>query len=309
MVAFSLQLGAPTATSDWGFQINRKKLEAAALARSPKLILLGGSATLFGIKASILEEELGVPAVNAGSHAALGMAYILENGKRFLRPGDTVVVIPEIELWTYGEDNRRDWASGMYVDYIVARDPDYFRRLPKIDQVEIALMTSVARLAKGLSSRLTPEKAPQFKTYFTYDPAMVDAHGDMTGHTAARRPASSASRDEGECRELVAGLPEDSGGLVSMGAFCRWAVENHIRVLAGFPNMVHRAAYDGPSGPVGEAQIRRFFSELGVPVIGSLSDGMMPVEEFFDTSYHPTEEASVRRTRRFAAELKPWLSR
>lgn len=307
MAAVYLQLGAPTAMSHWCSEVNRKKLDAAAQAPSPKLVLLGGSATLFGVKASLLESELHVPTVNAATHAALGMAYLLEYGKRCLRPGDTVILVPEFELLDYGEDNRRAWASAMYVDYILARDPGYYRHLAVSDQIEIALMMPLKRLAKGLASRAKPEKPIRYKDFDAYDPAMVDEHGDMTGHTAQRRPALCQGRDEGVCGPLAAGLPRNASGLPLLAGFCKWAHENHIRVLAGFPNMVIMPAYNKPVALAVEAQLRRFFADLGVPLVGCLHDGMMPAEEFFDTNYHPTEEAAVRRSSRLAAQLKPWF--
>ena len=302
------QLGAPTALSHWCAQITRQKLEAAARTPSPKLVLLGGSATLFGLKASLLEKELGVPTVNAATHAGLGLAYLLEKGKQLLRPGDTVVLLPEYELLTNGEGNRRDWASVMYVDYILARDPEYYRRLPLLGQVEIALMTSLKRLTKGLASRVNPEQPIQFAGYYTYDPALVDAHGDMTGHLAERRPTNCPVRDQGVCLQLLGGLPRKPRGLPLLAGFCKWAAENRIRVLASFPNMAHQPAYDTPTALAAETQLREFFAALGVPVVGHLHDAMMPPAEFFDTNYHPTEEASVQRTARFAAQLKPWFT-
>ena len=304
-----LQLGAPTAMSHWCAEINRKKLAIAAGTQSPKLVLLGGSATLFGVKASLLESELGVPTINAATHAALGMAYLLEYGKKFLRPGDTVMLLPEFELLDYGEINRKTWASAMYVDYIMARDPGYFRSLPARDQVEIALMMPIKRLAGGLVSRVRPEASIRYTGYDAYDPVMVDAHGDMTGHTAQRRPLTCALRDDLVCEPLLGGLPSNATGLPLLAGFCRWARENHIRVLASFPNMAIRPCYARSTALALEEQMRAFYSNLGVPLIGRLHETLIPVSEFFDTNYHLTDEASVLRSTQFAAQLKPWFTK
>ncbi len=196
----------------------------------------------------------------------------------------------------------------MYLDYIMARDPDYYRSLPFRDQVEIALMTSFKRLTKGLASRVAPEQPIQFSNYYTYDPALVDSHGDMTGHLAERRPANCPVRDAGVCQELRFGLPAAAPGFPMLAAFCKWAAENHIRVLATFPNMAHQPAYDLPTALAVETQLREFFAAQGVPIVGSLHDALMPPSDFFDTNYHPTEEASKHRTVRLAAELKPWFT-
>lgn len=303
-----VQLGAPTALSDWCVSITRQKAEIAAQTPSPKLVVLGGSASFFGLKASVLEKELGVPTVNAATHAGLGMAYILERGKKLLRPGDTVVLLPEYEVLTCGERNRLDWASFMYLDYIFSGDPDYYRSLPIIDQAEIGLMTSFKRLTKGLASHSHAEPPFQFTGYYTYDPSLVDAHGDMTGHLAERRPAVCPVRDKGVCLQLMAELPHNAPGLKLLTDFCKWAAENRVRVLYSFPNMADQPAYHQLMALAVETQLNEFFTGLGVPVVGRLSDSLMPPAEFFDTNYHPTEEAAIRRTNRFSAQLKPWFA-
>src|SRR6201982_824882 len=75
---FYWQLGAPTKSSYWCFEMNRKKLEGAARISSPKLLLVGGSAPLFGVKAQQIENALSIPTINLGTHAALGTEYVLD---------------------------------------------------------------------------------------------------------------------------------------------------------------------------------------------------------------------------------------
>lgn len=301
------QLGSPTAMSDWCSQIANKKLDIANHTTSPKLILLGGSATLFGVKASILERKLGVPVVNLATHAGLGMAYIQEFGKKALRPGDTVVIFPEFEQFNTGVGHASIWAGSFYVDYILARDPTYFRGLSPINQAELALMVPFKRLAKGLAGKVRPELPPKFEGYFTYDPSLVDSHGDMTGHLTERRPVSSPPRDLEQCRVLLDGLSQDAPGLPLMSEFCRWAKDHGIRVLFGFPNMTLQSGYNAPTALAVESQIREFFTGLGVPVIGRMHDTLTPPGDFFDTRYHLTDEASAQRTVRLATLLEPWF--
>lgn len=307
MIAVYAQLGIPTAQSQWCAEITERKLDASARIQPPKLVLLGGSASLFGIKASQMEHEIGVPTVNASTHAGMGMPYLMELGKRFLRSGDTVMLLPEYELLVCGDQNRKEWASYMYVDHIMARDPGYYRSFGVIDQIEIALLMPFDRLKKGLAGRSHPVKRVTFKDYFTYDAGLVDFHGDMTGHTAQRRPSICAARDEELCLQLVNGLPENASGFRALSGFCQWAKENKIRVLASFPNMVDRQVYHAPNAAAVETQLRDYYAKQGVPVIGRMHDAMMPSAEFFDTKYHPTEEASVKRTTRLSQLIKPWF--
>lgn len=58
----------------------------------PKIILVGGSNLPFGVKSKMLEDSLGMPVVNMGLHAGLGMNFILSEVEKDIHQGDVVVV-------------------------------------------------------------------------------------------------------------------------------------------------------------------------------------------------------------------------
>jgi hypothetical protein len=60
---FFLNLGVPTATSQWCSEIYEKKRLAAGKITSPKLFLVGGSGTLFGLSAR--EKPVSRPSISA----------------------------------------------------------------------------------------------------------------------------------------------------------------------------------------------------------------------------------------------------
>lgn len=307
MFAVRIQLGVPTASSAWIHEIINRKQRAASLIKEPKLVLLGGSATLFGIKASVLELELGVPVINGGLHAGLGMNCILREGKKMLRPGDTVMLFPEYELLSFGENNRREWAAITYLDFILSRDSNHYLCLPLADQIEIALMTPLDRIGRGIKGRWMPEKLLPVSEYNPYDVVWLDDHGDMTGHYAERRPAIAEDRDNRVCDSLINGFSLDEEGFQLISEFSRWAMANHVRVIAGFPCMVDRDEYDSHMISVLEAKLISYFSKEGIYVVGSIGESLLSRIDFFDTIYHPTEEASVRISSRLAQQIHPLL--
>jgi len=76
------------------------QLDKIALLRqtpSPRLVLVGGSNLAFGIDSSRLRQALGVPVVNMGMHAGLGLKYMLDCIRPLLRKDDWVVIVPEYE--------------------------------------------------------------------------------------------------------------------------------------------------------------------------------------------------------------------
>ena len=307
MSSVRFQLGVPTTSSAWIKEIIDSKVNAASVIAQPKLVLLGGSSTLFGIKASVIESELGVPVINGGLHAGLGMACILREGKKMLRHGDTVLLIPEYELLSFGEKNRREWAAITYLDFMLSRDFDYYSDLPLNDQIEIALMTPLDRIARGIRGKWFPEQVMPASDYNPYDAVWLDDHGDMTGHRAELRPTVAVDRDQRVCEVLQKGISADAEGFELMSEFKRWAKDNRVRVMAGFPNMIHRKEYDAGMADNVEAHLKQYFLKEGIYVVGGMREVLLPQVDFFDTIYHPTEEASINRSRHLALKLRPLI--
>src|SRR5688572_18841895 len=180
------QLGVPTRSTVWAYEINQKKLQRAASIQKPKLLLAGGSATLFGVQAELIEQTLNYPTVNMGTHAGLGIAYILHLAKQAAKPGDTVLLAFEYSTYTFGIVRQ----DPVFVDYLLARAPAYFRSLPLQAQFEIGMMTTVRRLRKGIRNRFTPEGP--LRPAQIYHPSRLNAHGDQLGHEAINRQIGRA---------------------------------------------------------------------------------------------------------------------
>lgn len=301
---FYAQLGAPTYSSQWCWDINQRKQELADKAGSPKLLLIGGSATLFGLSAKEIQAQTGCPTVNMGTHAALGPEYILDLSRNAAKPGDTVLLAFEYEVYTpFVQLRGGEWTDKLYYDYIFARDPDFFRSWPVDKQIRTAMMISTSRLKEGFKNRgriLNPVDGPIYSVY------RLNKYGDQTGNTADKRPAGEPwmkLRSENLVRGVVAG----HGGLRLLEEYLSWARRNNVRVLATFPTICYRDEYDGPKAAGLEAAIRGFFESRQVPVLGTAREAMLPPTLFFDTLYHPTEEGARERTRRLIAHLKPLL--
>lgn len=92
----------------WTIELSRAK--AALLEATPgprRVILAGGSGTHFGLDAAWMTSHLGIPVVNCGLDAGLGLSPICEAFEDQVRPGDVVILTPEYELlsgegpWSY----------------------------------------------------------------------------------------------------------------------------------------------------------------------------------------------------------------
>jgi hypothetical protein len=77
----------------WLYDHKRERL--ITTQGQPRIIILGGSGTFFGIDSEILEKNLDLTVVNAGVHAGLGLNTTLNLFIQEIKPGDQVILISE----------------------------------------------------------------------------------------------------------------------------------------------------------------------------------------------------------------------
>jgi hypothetical protein len=298
LAAFSFVLGVPTENSRWTFEITRKKQMLADTSMPPRLLIVGGSASLFGLSARELERVTGQRTINLSTHAAVGTAYMLDNAKKAARTGDTVLLVLEYELYvSKGRDS-------LWLDYVVARDPQYFHHLSLAEQWNIFMLTPSQRLVRGLENRFNPRAYTKHVVQSgPYTADQINSWGDQSYHPRSAAPANFEHRPT----MLASPLPDHPVGFPQIASFCAWAREHQIRVLATFPNVLDQPLLRAPLANKNATRIENFYKQLGVPVVGDYTDALLPLDQFFDTVYHLTDEAAVARTQRLIEKLKPFL--
>ena len=66
----------------------------------PKIVIVGGSSTAFGLRSDLLEEELGMPVVNFGLYATLGTKLMLDLSRPNIKSEDIIIIAPELDAQT-----------------------------------------------------------------------------------------------------------------------------------------------------------------------------------------------------------------
>ena len=150
-------LGVPTVNSRWAFEIYQKKQEIAAQAASPRLLVCGGSSALFGIKAQELEKKAGMRTINLGTHAGLGLACILRQARAVARPGDTLLLVLEYDLYDSGKLGV-DRVGQEEIDYVLSHEPAVVRNLSLPQLYKVVMATPVKRLKIGIKNRFDPSR-------------------------------------------------------------------------------------------------------------------------------------------------------
>ncbi|MCQ2427545.1 MAG: hypothetical protein MJ137_03970 [Clostridia bacterium] len=68
--------------------------------KEPKIVVIGGSSTAFGLDSAVIERETGMKTVNFGLYATLGTKLMLDLAEDYIGKGDIVVLAPELDAQT-----------------------------------------------------------------------------------------------------------------------------------------------------------------------------------------------------------------
>ena len=297
LLGIERQLGAGTPGSRWVFDAYQHKIAAANNALGSRVLVVAGSNAMFGIDSGQLETFWNRPVINLGVNAGLGLPYILDISRRVARVGDVILMPMEYAL--YLDDGA---ANAQIIDYVIARDPDYWHRLSYFRRLEFALGMTPERWLQGLQQ--LPDSAITSGVYGAHH---LDARGDQTHSSAADRTAADqAAVSAAKSWHYGARAAKEKGGWTSILAFAQWAQKEGVCVIAVPTVLMHHDAYDqDPQEAAFYASVPERVASLGIPYVGLPRDFMYPAQWFFNTDHHLQDWARVQHTARLIKLLKP----
>ena len=71
---------------------------AESVTETPRLLITGGSGAHYTIDSDFIQQELGIPVINLGLDGPIGLDVILPSIIERVKPGDTVLLVPEYLL-------------------------------------------------------------------------------------------------------------------------------------------------------------------------------------------------------------------
>jgi hypothetical protein len=295
LVLIAGQLGKAHPDNVWVEEAYALKLAAAERLRGrEKVLLVGGSATMFGVDSAQLAEHLGKPVVNLGVNAGLGTYAVPELVDNVLEPGDLVVMPLEYRLLLW---------DGV---------PSYVTLSWGLAHPETLLHWSPKTLLWGLWS-LPLERVLQ--GYKSFDRAAVkrgpygvhnlNPWGDQTN-------TASTLRTDAQRQALINQPPERYDALYGESTlgldewhhwWQRWQARGVCLVVVP-PPFLYVADYASQSFTALFDGVPDRVAARGVPYLGHPSDGFFSVEAMFDTNYHLTAESRAAFTDRLATSLR-----
>lgn len=276
------------------FTGSRLQLELLKNTPGPRIILVGGSNVSFGIDAELMQRTLGIPVINDGLHAGLGLAPLREL-QDYLRAGDVIIISLEYQLFS-----SRDVMEGdlTFLSDWIEYAPGRIQYLSEPWREAPALYATMLqrKVNREVNKYLFGGSLAEIRSVFIG--TQYNANGDFIGHleqaSAPRRKISFEPYPVSVVREEIFTFLEQ---------FAQMARAKGAEVYFEAP-----ASRKSNCETTGETSMVNFFKTFearsSIHVLTPLEEVCLPDKYFFDTAYHLDAQGRELRTRRL---IENWL--
>lgn len=275
------RIARPTADIAWTASLYADKERIAAAIPGPRIIAVGGSATLFSFDSETASQRFGRPVVNFGTHAGMGLTFILDRAGRILRPGDIVLLAPEYELVQQdGDPNEHA------IQFVAFYDREYLWHRPIAEWprylfgfgVLPALAESIKQMRKSaISSR--PD-------------IVLDKLGNARGNTVALSKGAQLAEES----PALPPPPVSDAAIIALRTFAATAASRHARILVIPPPLIRTKGYTDPAFRAFQTRAAGTYARLGLDVTGDPGMAFLPPQDMYDSVYHANDAGRIHYT-------------
>ena len=256
------------------------KIKLIEKVENKRIIFIGGSNLAFGLDSSMIEKEfLGYKIINMGLHGGIGIKYLLEDCKKYLKKGDVLVIVPEYEnFYNNGSGTSALW-------YILSLKKN-------LENIGIINFTrSLPYLLTATKEILMTNENKEYGQNFSYDRRGFNRNGDYKEHW----------KYKGKEKIKVDILPNSkitNSTINYLEKFIEQSRKREIKIIL-LPPVFQKSSYK-----INEEKIKEISNSLITkfevePEVFSYDDNL-----FFDTAYHLNRQGVDLRTKEIIKILK-----
>lgn len=257
---------------------------------SPRIVIDGGSSSMFGIVPAMIEQALRIPVVDAADNASIPLRMKIYRILHYARPGDTIILPLE---WVY---YTRSELPSDFIDKTPDEYASYYTSMPFPERLRFAVASmSLHNVSDAFRLKFKPSLAQEHLLTIE-DLLKRFPHGDRKDDNRRRSSVGNIG-----CADY---LGSDGAIVEDM----RWAARmlqelearRGVRVLMAWPAVAGEDCYRNDAL---EQDARHLFAQRGLTVLGSPSDTYFSAAHMLDTYYHVDSAAAELRTRRLITQL------
>jgi hypothetical protein len=272
----------------WLQRMYKQKIALAAEVKaSRRLLITGGSGAHHSLNSEVLEQELGIPVLNLGLDGPVGLNVILPSILEAVRPGDTVLLIPE-DLILLDEDGLLERS----VPFGIATGRPGLGNVPAKQLVQGWWMLGIPTLRGLTKSTIDIIEEGRMRGY--YD-----------GPLTERGDPSTFKERKGKWWKWTIKKPISSHAIARITQFREELKAKDATLILSLPWVY--ASTDETT----VASMKKTARELGkiAPIVYDRDSFNLQTDSslFADTHHHLVPEARTIRSQELAQQLKPVL--
>lgn len=264
------------------------KFERLMTAQSPKLVIVAGSSSAYGIDSARLEKALGgqYNVVNYGTNQGTPASFYLEFISHFIDEGDIVIHAPEPHnhQWGHNEINTTTWQifeaaynAFSYVD---------IRNYTKIFSSFASFNNSRISMTERKYEDYTTETVNQYGDYIKYKHNQNSSY--IAGKVSDRLHTGYFTESNIANINRSYGMISDAGG----------------KVYISFSPVNKNSLTEASKSPARQLEyMNTVKKKYNGTVISVLSDYIMPGQYFYNSDLHLSTEGSHIRTDKLASDI------
>ncbi|HKM02182.1 MAG TPA: hypothetical protein VJ083_09045 [Sedimentibacter sp.] len=267
------------------------KYERLMITKSPKVILIAGSNYAFGINSEELGNKIGMPVVNLGLYAGLGIEFNLRLAENNIQSGDIIVFGFEYPLYgSYGKDKLSAdtvWTSIENHKYLYSCIPSnqYFHLLISYPKY---FMNKIERII-----------FPTVEVDNVYLRKYVNEYGDVFYPRNENVYADSFS-------EVIIDESLVNAGLIKrFTEFKKMANDKGANVVISFPSL--DKTYVHSSTEEKAAFVQKLEKETDIKIISEIDNYLYPTEYFYNSNYHLNDYGVNIRTEQLSEDISEYI--
>jgi hypothetical protein len=281
------QAGKPHQNNVWVKGAYLVKQQAAkALAYRSKVLVVGGSASLFGVDSEIMETLTGLPTVNFGVNAGIGTYALPALADPLIKPGDVVLMPLEYRLLLW--DGQPSYVTLSWA----LEHPKSIARWQPISWLHGFWTLPLRRVYEGYLG--IPEN---YVNSGPYGPHRLNSMGDQLLSAKADQSAAQLSHIQNIAAETYnKRLHDTTLGLTEWAHWWeRWQARGACILVVPPPFMEH-PDYARPEWLSFFESVPKRVAAAGGDYAGQPLETLFPASAMFDTNYHLVSEARTQYT-------------
>jgi len=295
-----IQIGNPSQRSKWLYEVYALKEDHAQSIHGRKIVIVSGSNALFGINSKMIEDQFNMPVVNDAVNAGLGMPYILYRSKKILKKGDVAILPLEYQMY-----QKEDEHSMTYIDYVIARDPEYFSTLNIIDQLKLIMSIGFMRTFQGLIAPFHQLK----KTSGIYGIQNVNVRGDQINTESSKMTTRQRKQRDAFQPEKIKSSDLSDEFIHYMNDYISWARLHCIRLIFMPPGYMAFDYYKSEKYVKFLDNIKKYYQDANAIYLGKPEDYMYEKKYHYNSVYHLNDVGVTKRTNQIIMDITRQLHR